>query len=142
MALDIISYKPDQGRHARMIVFSALVVLAWYGASTLDGFLTWGWARSSLGMTIPVVNVVVTPAFLIAVVFFIGSFIGLRIAINHPRVAELLIDTEGEVRRVTWPSWQETLNGSLVVVITVISLLVVLAGADLILSRFFERVVF
>lgn len=142
MALDVITYKPEQARPARNGTFLALGALAWYGASSLHSFLSWEWAKSSLGVTIPVVNVEVTVGFLIATVVFFAALVALRWALNLPKVAELLIDTEAEMRRVTWPSWPETLNGALVVIVTVIALLVVLAGADFVLSRFFEHWVF
>jgi preprotein translocase SecE subunit len=142
MALELLTYKPDQGRGARLVSFGALAVLSWYGVTTLYDFLSWEWSRAELGFTIPVVEIPVTPAFLIAAAVLIASLVGLRVLLNHPRVADLLIDTEGEMRRVTWPSWPETLNGSIVVIVAVIALLIVLSSADLVLSRFFEHVVF
>lgn len=142
MALDILTYKREQGRHTRQTVFVLMACLAWYGATTLYDFLAWDWARAQLGFTIPVVEIPVTMAFLIAAAVFIGGVVLVRVLLNREKWAELLIDTENELKRVTWPSWPETLNGSIVVVVTVVMTLVVLAGADLVLSRFFERIVF
>jgi preprotein translocase SecE subunit len=142
MAFDLLTYKPDQGRPTRNSTFLALGALSWYGASTFHYFLTWDWARKSLGFTIPVVNIDVTTGFLLATVLFFALLAAVRFGINHPKAAELLIDTEAELKRVTWPSWPETLNGSLVVIITVVALLVILAGADFVLSNFFERWIF
>lgn len=142
MAFDLLSYKPDQARPTRNGTFLALGALAWYGASSFHGFLSWDWAQTSLGFTIPVVNVAVTVGFVVATLVFFAMLLGLRWGINYPRAAELLIDTEAEMKRVTWPSWPETLNGSIVVIVTVVALLVVLAGADFVLSRFFEHWVF
>ncbi|MBI4881725.1 MAG: preprotein translocase subunit SecE [Planctomycetes bacterium] len=142
MAFKIISYKPEQGRYTRGTAFGLLVALAYYGAVTLYHFLSWNWASSSLGYTIPVVQVPVSPGFLIASAVFLGAAVCLRYAINHVKLAELLIDTEGELRRVTWPSWPETWNSSLVVIATVVAMLLLLAGADLVLARFFEGFVF
>ena len=143
MAFDILSYKHDQGRPARNVTFYTLAVLSWYGASSLHAFFgRFDWSLTSLGFSIPVVHIAVSPGFLIATLFFVAGLYGARFAVNHPKSADLLIDTEGEMRRVTWPSWPETLNGSIVVIITVVALLLVLAGADMVLSRFFEHVVF
>lgn len=142
MALSIISYKPEQGRYTRGTAFGLLIALVYYGSVTLYSFLSWEWAQASLGFTVPVFEVPVTPGFLIALGAFIALGLGLRHAINRPKLADLLIDTEGELKRVTWPSWPETWNGSIVVIITVLTMLVLLAGADIILSRFFESVVF
>lgn len=142
MAFQILKYKADQGRYARGVTFGFAAALAYYGSSTLHDFLAWDWARAELGFTIPVLEVPVTPSLLIAVAVFVAALIAARVAVNHVKLADLLIDTEAELKRVTWPSWPETWNGSLVVVITVVTMLVLLAGADLVLSRFFEGFVF
>ncbi len=142
MALRIIDYKEDQGRITRGTAFWLLVLLAYYGATTLYAFLSWDWARKDLGFTVPVLELPFDGRLAVSLVVFLVSFLVIRKAINHPKLADLLIDTEGELKRVTWPSWPETWNGSLVVVVTVVTMLVLLAGADIILSRFFETVVF
>ena len=51
--------------------------------------------------------------------------------LNRPRVADMLIDTEGELRKVTWPTFADTWKGTLAVVVTVTFLLVFLTTADL-----------
>lgn len=142
MALSILTYKPDQGRYVRGTAFGLLLLLAYYGANTLLHFLSWDWAQTRLGFEIPVLEVVVTPGLLFATAAFIALGLGLRYAMNHPKFADLLIDTEGELKRVTWPSWEETRDGSFVVVMTVVAMLVLLAGADLVLARIFEGVIF
>ena len=142
MALRIIDYKAEQGRITRGTAFWLLVFLAYYGATSLYEFLSWDWAKKDLGFVLPVLELPVDGRLIVAVLVFAAVFLGLRYAINHPKLADLLIDTEGALKRVTWPSWPETWNGSLVVVVTVVTMLVLLAGADIILSRFFESVVF
>jgi len=142
MAFRIIHYKPDQGRYTRGTSFWLLTAMAYYGATTLFFFLSWDWAEADLGFQIPVFELAVTPGLLIALAVFMAMEIGLRYAINHPKLGDLLIDTEGELRRVTWPSWPETWNGSIVVIITVIAMVALLAGADVVLSTFFERIIF
>lgn len=142
MAFRIISYKPEQGRYTRGTTFWLFAALAYYGASSLYGFLSWDWARDSLGFTLPVVEIPVSPGFLICLAVFLVMCLALRYAINHVKLADLLIDTEGELKRVTWPSWPETWNGSIVVVVTVLTMLVLLAGVDIILTSFFEKLVF
>lgn len=142
MALRILTYRSDKGRYVRGAAFGMLVALAYYGAVTLRDFLSWNWARNELGFTIPVLEIPLTAGFLIALAVFVASVVAVRYAVNHPKAADLLIDTEEELQRVTWPTWPETWNGSVVVVVTVITMLVLLAGADVILSRLFEQVIF
>jgi preprotein translocase SecE subunit len=55
----------------------------------------------------------------------------LYIWLNRPKVADMLIDTEGELRKVTWPTFADTWKGTLAVVFTVAFMLVYLTGADL-----------
>lgn len=142
MAFRIIDYKAEQGRATRGTAFWLLILLAYYGATTLYAFLSWDWARTEFGFTLPVLELPVDGRLVASVVVFLAMAFALKKGINHPKLADLLIDTEGELKRVTWPSWPETWNGSLVVVVTVVAMLVLLAGADIILSRFFESVVF
>ena len=54
--------------------------------------------------------------------------------LNRPKYAELLIDTENELKKVTWPTGSETVTGTIAVALTVVVLLVFLTGADLMLG--------
>ena len=139
-------YKKDQGRMARTAVFWALVVLAYYGASSLRQELA---ARGVMGEPLsdafprlPVIGIQLTPAFLIALVLFVGAVVLVYRWIEKPKNADLLIDTEHELRKVTWPSMQEVINSSLVVIFCVLFLMAFLAGADFVLARIMRRVLF
>ena len=142
MAFALLSYKPEQGTYARGSVLGLMTALAFYGATSLQSFLRWDWARKDLGFTIPVLEISVTPGFLISTLVFVGMVALVRFGVNHQKLADLLIDTEGELRRVTWPSWPDTWHGSVVVVITVVTMLVILAVFDAVLTQIFEGVIF
>jgi preprotein translocase SecE subunit len=58
---------------------------------------------------------------------------------NRPQVAGFLADTESELRKVTWPSWNEVVNASTVVVACVLILMGFLALVDMLLARVFSR---
>ena len=62
--------------------------------------------------------------------------------LESPKIADLLIDTETELRKVTWPSGQEVLNSSIVVVVCVVVLMAFLAGADWFLARLVNPILF
>jgi len=51
-----------------------------------------------------------------------------------PKVADLLIDTETELTKVTWPTMSDAVNSSLVVVAVVLFLMTFLAGSDALLG--------
>jgi len=140
--MKLLTYKPDQGRVARTVTAALLAALAYYAAWTLRHFLSWDWAKADLGFTVPVLEVLLTPGLLIATAVFIVMFLLIRKAINDQRMAELLIDTESEMKRVTWPSWPETWNGTIVVCVTVATMIAMIAGFDFVLTRVFENLVF
>ena len=136
-------YKPDQGRHARMAAFWAVVLLGLFGCSFLHGALVGNFAstRESFG-EVPIVGVALTPAFLIsALVFAVGVWQTRRWQ-SRPKMADLLIDTESELRKVTWPTLEAIVNSSMVVGICVVLIGAFLAFADLFLARVMKYVLF
>lgn len=62
-------------------------------------------------------------------VLAVGGFLLYRI-LNAPKVADLLIATEEEMKAVTWPSGGETWAGTAAVLVTVAILVVYLMLAD------------
>jgi preprotein translocase SecE subunit len=53
---------------------------------------------------------------------------------NSPKVADLLIDTESELGKVTWPTMTDAVNSSIVVMGVVVFLMAFMAGADIVLA--------
>ncbi len=126
---------------ARMAAFWSLTVLLFYGCTSLKGELTGRWS-SSLGQPlmssferIPVLGVELTAAFLVATVCFAGGMFGLYRWLERPKSADLLIETELELRKVTWPTGNEVVNSSMVVIACVLFLMGYLAAADWFLAR-------
>ncbi len=60
--------------------------------------------------------------------------------LNRPKVADFLIETEQELRKVHWPSFKETRAASIVVIVCVLVIAGFLAGSDFILQEFFRRI--
>ena len=140
-------YKKDQGRMARMAAFWSLTVLIFYGCTSLRAELVGRWPNS-LGRalveampTVPVLGLQLNAAFLIVTVLFVGGVLLVRRWIETPKNADLLIDTEAELRKVTWPTVKEVVSSSVVVIFSVIFLMAFLAGADVVLARI-ARVIF
>src|SRR5262249_9549176 len=88
-------------------------------------------ARNLTDSPVPVLSEPLTPALIVAVA--VGGLLiwATRRFLNQPKVAELLIETEQEMRKCTWPSWEETWKASAVVLLVVVFFTVVLAVADL-----------
>ncbi len=130
-------YREEQGRLARMFAFWACVLLLLFGCSFLHGILVqFSSLRTPLGgIRIPVVGVDLSTAFLIALAVFVVGVIAIQRWQAKPRTADLLIETEAELRKVTWPGLQEVINTSIVVVLCVLILFALLAAADWFLAR-------
>jgi len=55
--------------------------------------------------------------------------------LNRHKVADALIDTEGEMQKVTWPTWAEAWQGTMAVTVMVVVLFAFLTVADLLLGQ-------
>lgn len=139
-----MAYRKDQGRMARMATFWSLAILLAYGCIRMRTELS-AWKPDSLGeglggVTVPATGLALSPALIIALaVFAIGMFFLYR-AVEKPKNADLLIETESELRKVSWPTLDETVDGSIVVMVVVIFLMSFMAGADFVLGRVFKRI--
>ena len=143
-----MAYKKDQGRLTRMAAFWSLAILIFYGCWSFREELSTRFAgpdgkprlgQPILGIRIPILGMDVTPALLIATLVFAASIFALHRWQQTPKVADLLIETEAEMRKVTWPTFAEAVNSSLVVIVCVAFLMAFLAGADWLLGTWTTR---
>jgi preprotein translocase SecE subunit len=80
-------------------------------------FTFWGKAL----LTIPFFDVSFRVGFLISLVVFVGSvYLINRFVLNRASSADFLIDTEYEVRKVSWPSRNEYWGSSVAVLVSVV----------------------
>lgn len=136
------AYKKDQGRMARMAAFWSLSFLLLFGCTTLHTVLAAQFAslREPMGgLVIPIVAIDVNGAFLITGTLFVVGVITNYRWQQRPKVADLLIETENELRKVTWPTMQQVINSSAVVIVCVLILMGYLAGADFVLGKVVAR---
>ncbi|HBF22935.1 MAG TPA: preprotein translocase subunit SecE [Planctomycetes bacterium] len=140
----LYSYKPDDGRNARQATFWLGELFLFFGCTSLNGSL--GSFESLRGAwfesfpMVPILGATLSGAFLIAAfVFVAGSLIWMSF-LGREKIAEHLIEVEGEMKKVTWPSFKEASNASVVVVATVLIIMAFLALSDLALGKFFQRV--
>lgn len=138
-------YKPDQGRMARMATFWSLVLLWLFGCNFLHVQLSTSFdsLRDPLGgFVIPIVAIAFSGSFAITGFLFLAGVLWLFRYLQRPHVADFLIEVEGELRKVTWPTMEEVVNASIVVVVCVVVLMGFLAGSDFVLGRIVERLIF
>ncbi len=127
-----------------MVSFWGLFLLAGYGL--LGGFVHVlnGWLAGFGVDTTPWTRVPILGDFGIGA----ASSLGLQLLVgfliyrflNRPKVADMLIETELELRKVVWPTWADTWAGTMAVVVTVTILLAYLAVADRFYIWFFSSV--
>lgn len=144
MRLSIYQVKPDQGRITRGSAFWLSALLIYYGCRTLYFFLSWDWAQKNFleDTLIPVVNVPLNMTLIIStVVFLLMIWVVIKL-INSEKLGNLLIETETEMKKVTWPSFNESFNSSIVVLIAVIFFLIFLGLADFCLNKIFAEMIF
>ncbi|MBI5431394.1 MAG: preprotein translocase subunit SecE [Planctomycetes bacterium] len=132
-------YKKDQGRYARLASFWVLAVLVFYGSTSMHTSLSSAFdgklAEAIGGITVPVFSIKLSPSFLIASTVCLGGIWFLYRWLETPKIADLLIETETELKKVTWPTTPEVINSSIVVVVCVLFLMAYLAGADWVLAK-------
>ncbi len=94
------------------------------------------------GVSVPVLGMDLSPALLIVTALFaLGVFLFNR-WLERPKQADTLIDTESEMKKVTWPSLSETMSGSITVIMTVLILMTILAVFDWALGNITSKWVF
>lgn len=118
--------KPGQGRWVRGIGLASVAALAAFGATALyrmpsSGSLWWAdlWRGTVLGVVLPLKPVLFAALGAFGTVTLVAYALS-----NRESWAEFLIETEGEVKKVSWPARKEYLGSALVVVlvITIVSL--------------------
>lgn len=132
-------YRKGQGYITRVPAAIAISALLFYGVLSLYRFMIgFDWAYEPLGgMVIPIVEQRFNVAFIVAAVVAIGAGSAVFWVLNRKDTVDLLVDTETELKKVTWPGWPETINATIVVIIAVAIIAAYLAVVDFFLSRFF-----
>ena len=139
-------YKPELGTYARTTAMWLLGALWAFGCYQLYyWFLSFrgepgaaepgGLAAHLMEGNLPVLSVPLTAALLLAVVMGLLGLFGLARMLNKPKVADLLIDSETEMRKCTWPSWDETFTSSIVILIVMLVFTALLASMDWVLNQ-------
>jgi preprotein translocase subunit SecE len=120
-------YKRSQGRVARQVTFAVLAVTCAIAAWRLAQLLPL-WFAPAGGSATEDLGVV---RFLIpGLVLALGAWLAFR-AVNVPRFADFLIAVESEMAKVSWPSADEVLRSSAVIIFLMFALAGILAAYDL-----------
>jgi preprotein translocase subunit SecE len=118
-------YKPNQGRIVRQLTALTIWIIVTLGTWRLYGTLRGAFDSGSYW--IPAI-----PAALLLA----GMWFGYRV-VNWPRFADFLIAVEAEMNKVTWPSKDELIRASIVVIFTIFFLAVALFLFDILWQQVF-----
>jgi len=135
-------YKPDQGRVVRLTTFLAcLVLVLWMCLNLYEAFPSGSPVYQVLAGPVDVfgVNLSVTVMLLIAAGVFLVLGLGLYLFFNWPKMGEFLIETEGELKKVSWPERKEYVGASFAVVVLVVFIVVYLYAVDVGLSFVLQK---
>lgn len=143
-------YKKKQGLLIRWSFFAICSVLFLYGASRLYRSFPiadkpgWAWAyKKFFSYTIPLIDlsIVIDPRLLISLgcaIFFLALFSYL--SFKHQKLSDFLIDTESEMRKVSWPTSAEVIKSSTAVIVIVVLIGIFLYLCDILLNAVFNNI--
>ncbi len=125
-------YKRNQGKVARQVTFAALAIALLLGVWRLSQLLPiwFGGGASPVGESLGGVDLGVLRIGVPAVIGLLAAWVCYRI-VNVPRFADFLIAVESEMTKVSWPSKDEVIRSSAVVIFLIFALAAILAGYDL-----------
>ncbi len=130
MAFEI--YKKGQGFYTRMgTAVGAGLLLAWFFVSLSDKLE--GFVVNDPGKKAALVYGL--PTVIMAVLAWLIYWL-----LNKPSIADFMIVTEGEMKKVSWSSRKEIIASTKIVIVVVIILALLLAAVDLLFMRFFQAV--
>lgn len=130
--------KKGQGTWARGSAYGLIAILVVFGAIQLfatinvPGAHVWASGVPILGD--------ITPYKVIAFVVFLLGLLAVHLVLNRAKVVDVLIDTESEMRKVSWPSRREVKSATIVVAVVTIVLGLSLYGFDAVLRRIFHLI--
>jgi preprotein translocase SecE subunit len=128
--MNIISYKQREGVITRFVTWGLISLLSFFGCVSLFYFIPaevkdkippqptfWG----NLIYNIPFFDLSITYGTLISIFLFLAIVILInRFFINKSSSADFLIETEYEVKKVSWPPKNEYWGASIAVIISVV----------------------
>ncbi len=127
-------YKKGQGSISRLLSLVSGGLLIVWGGYALWVKLQGTGAANVMSFEVPHIGLEINLALVISVVVVVLGWLGLVWLLNRPRSVDLLVETESEMRKISWPSKQEAWNSSIVVVVTVLVMMGLLFFYDVMLN--------
>ena len=128
-------YKKGQGSISRLLALVSGGLLIIWGGYALWVKLQGTSLIEVFSFQVPHVGLDINLTLIISVAVVLLGVSGLVWLLNRPRSVDLLVETESEMRKISWPSRQEAWNSSIVVVITVLVMMGLLFFYDVMLNK-------
>ena len=132
-------YEKGQGSTGRIIALIACFFLVLWGGHSLWTYLQGFPALTKQILAVPHTGLQIDLALIIAVVVALVGLAGVTWVFNRPRMVDLLVETEAEMKKVSWPSRQEAWNSAVIVVVTVIVLMSLLFAYDFVVNAVLKQ---
>lgn len=145
------TYRKGQGLYSRIAVGVALGMLSLFASVSLYNLLI-DLPNIAENAKVPLVDIDLTWGLICAFVLFVflGFFIcvfiaGLETGIKpldagSKRTVEFLIDTQGELQKVSWPTRYELVGSTAVVIVSVVVIGIFILGVDWFVSAVMEYI--
>lgn len=129
-------YKPGQAKAARWTAYLLLALVLFLGVRSLYAWINEPGVNVWVA-DLPVLGSITLYKAIAAFVFLLGLY-ALHMVLNRPAMVDLLIDTEQEMRKVSWPSGSDVKSATLVVALVTFVMGFILFWADELLQLLFR----
>lgn len=126
-------YKQGQGKWARYLAAGSIGALVIYGCYSLHNYLNVGDLRSPI-VEIPGVDLDINIPFVVSFGLFLAIAITVFVLLNKPKIGDFLIETELEMKKISWPGKSELVGSSTMVIITVVILAMIIMLFDFVVQ--------
>ena len=133
--------KPGQGTWVRMSGYGSALFLSVFGGVQIQHELALqgDWFLEVFSTTVLGNNVAFRYAWFPGIAFAALGLLGYHLFMNREKWADFLIETQSELRKVSWPATREWTLSSVVVVLVMMFTSIFLYAADELLSRLMQR---
>ena len=138
------TYKSGQGSFARLSAFIALLLAAFLGARELYSWIADPERDTSLipnvavFQKLPLLGAPLSWKLLLCVVIFAGLVWLIRHYMKKPATVDMLIETELELKKVSWPTREESINATWIVIFVTLLITFTLFAFDFVLQQVFS----
>ena len=135
-------YKRGEAKVTRRVAFYSILLLSFWGFKELGKWLTtYEWARTEIiSFILPVYDLPLSVGLALAIALNVVLGVFLFRYLNGPKIADLLIDTEQELKKVSWPSWEDARQSTIIVLIFVAATALYLTTVEFALKRIFDLI--